>query len=235
MSLVLTVPAADADTKFAPAPAGVWPAVCTKIIDVGTQTEEYQGKVSSSRKLIFVWEIDSDERMADGRPFTVQKWYTASLGQKANLRKLLLAWFGKVPEPGSFDLTKLLGRPCQIQVVHEPGKDGDVRAKVQSVMPLSKGMKGPQPSITPFLFSLDAFDEDTFSILSDFQKGKIAASPEYKAIMEPPPKPAAKPAPAVPTGKLIPVQPAHVAAGFGGPKPAPVVAHDDDFSDEIPF
>lgn len=234
MSLVLKVPAADADAKFAPAPAGVWPAVCTKIIDVGTQTEEYNGEISSARKLIIMWEIDSDERMSDGRAFAVSKWYTASLTQSANLRKLLVSWFGKAPDTPSFDIGKLLGRGCQIQIVHKADKTtGDVRAHVAAVMPLAKGMKAPAPSIAPFMFSLDSFDEDAFSALTDFQKKKVAASPEYKAIIDPP-KPAPAPAPAP-----VPKKNGHSPAGFGGPRTnasrSEPASFDDDLSDEIPF
>jgi len=239
MSLTLKVPAADAGSQFTPAPAGVWPAVCVSITDLGTQTNIYNGEAKSARQLLIRWELDTDERMGDGRPFALSDIYTASLHPKSGLHKLLVAWFGKAPSEGSFDMSKLLGRGCQVQVIHRvptAGKRaGETVADIGSVMPLAKGMKAPEPNITPFVFSLDDFDDELFSSFADGMKKWIAKSPEYQAIINPPPKQ---------TVRVVAAQPAN-NAGFGQPRGKVAASGrgadfnspplSDDLDDEIPF
>jgi len=239
------VPAADAGSQFTPAPAGVWPAVCVSITDLGTQTNTFNGETKSARQLLIRWELDTDERMGDGRPFALSEIYTASLHPKSGLHKLLVAWFGKAPSEGSFDLSKLLGRGCQVQVIHRvptAGKRaGETVADIGAVMPLAKGMKAPEPNITPFVFSLDDFDDELFSSFADGMKKWIAKSPEYQAIINPP-----KPAPTVrvvPAAAVKAAPPARVTqpspAGFGGPRTiasqSEPASFDADLDDEIPF
>jgi hypothetical protein len=230
MSLTLKVPAADAGSQFTPAPAGVWPAVCVSITDLGTQTEEYNGEAKTARQILVRWELDTDERMGDGRPFALSKKFTASLHPKSSLHKLLVSWFGKAPSEGSFDMSKLLGRGCQVQVIHKAKQNGDIAAQVQAVMPLTKGMKAPEPGVTPFVFSLDDFDEDLFGSFGDGLKKWIAKSPEYQAIINPPPKQ---------TVRVVPAQVAKApakngnAAGFGMPREQ--VDLSDDLNDEVPW
>jgi hypothetical protein len=226
--------------------------VCVSITDLGTQTEEYNGEAKTARQILVRWELDTDERMGDGRPFALSKKYTASLHPKSSLHKLLVSWFGKAPSEGSFDMSKLLGRGCQVQVIHRvpsAGKRaGETVADIGSVMPLAKGMKAPEPNITPFVFSLDDFDDELFSSFADGMKKWIAKSPEYQALSSgrgPAPAPAPAPSkPAAPAGETVRVVPAN-NAGFGQPRGKVAASGrgadfnspplSDDLDDEIPF
>jgi hypothetical protein len=55
-----------------------------------------------------------------GKPFTVSKFYTASLGEKANLRADLKNWRGRDftdEELAGFEAKNILGKPCMLSVV----------------------------------------------------------------------------------------------------------------------
>lgn len=125
---------------FAPAPAGLHQAVCVDTVDMGLLEVTYSGKTKKQWKVRVVWQIDED--MDDGRPFIVQKRYTASLNEKSTLRKELESWRGRPftqEELDAFDLDKILGVNCQLNIQHVT-KDGKLYANVVSIVPLGKNM-----------------------------------------------------------------------------------------------
>lgn len=80
---------------FTPCPAGSYLARCVRLIDLGTQTTDYQGETKTARKVLLAFEILDDEtRRDDGQPFVLSKRYTASLHEKsrATQRPRLMAW-----------------------------------------------------------------------------------------------------------------------------------------------
>lgn len=159
-------------------PAGVHVARCVKIIDIGTQVGEYQGKTTSRRQVIIGWELPN-EKMDDGQPFVVSKFYTASLGEKANLRKDLENWRGRAFTPeelGGFESKNILGKSCMLSLT--PNDKGKIR--VTGVMALPKGTVVPDQINTTFYFSLEEFDAQQFDQLSDGIKKMVEASPEYQ-------------------------------------------------------
>ncbi len=106
---------------FTPIPEDLHLAICYGIWDIGTQFSEKYGK--SIHKVIIVWEIPGCRGEFDGKnlPRAISKRYTLSLHKKADLRKDLESWKGKKftdEELKGFDIKKLLGVPCQIQVLH---------------------------------------------------------------------------------------------------------------------
>ena len=177
------------ESNFTPAPAGPHPAICYGVIDLGTQESNWQGKVSRKHKVRIVWELFCDERMDDGRPFSVSKSYTWSTGKKATLRKDLESWRGLAFKdgdfgPGGFDIKNLLGAACLLSVVHKD-TNGDVYANVDSVMKLPKTMTvGRLTNEKVYLWlSHDEFDKDAFMKLSERMREKIITAPEYKAAI----------------------------------------------------
>ncbi len=75
-------------------PAETTLAVCITVADLGLQRQEWKGQERIRPQIALVWELPK-LRMEDGRPFVISKVYTASLSEKANLRKDLKAWRGK--------------------------------------------------------------------------------------------------------------------------------------------
>lgn len=158
--------------EFESAPAGAHGAVLTRAIDNGT----HEGNFGPKRKLMLTWELD--EKMADGRPFLVNQWYTMSFHPKSNLRKLIEAWRGARFEGDSveFEVESLLGRPCLLNVVHNDRGYADVA----SISPLPKGMARPDPVGPLLLFDFDAPDWDVFDQLSEGMKERLRQTPEFK-------------------------------------------------------
>lgn len=175
------------NTSFEQPPPGSHAARCIAIIDLGTQRSTYEGEAQIKRQVIIRWELPN-ELIATGdfagKPFSVSKFYTASLHEKAGLRIALAAWRGRdfsAEELKGFDLKSILGKACMVSVtLNEKGK-----AKVASVMALPKGMAIPTQVNPSFHFSLDAgeFKDEHFESLSKGFKEMVAASPEYQQIL----------------------------------------------------
>ena len=167
-------------SSFTPPPAGTHIAICYRIIDCGTQEVVWQGNTKHQYKVLITWELP-EELMEDGRPFTIGQMYTLSSHEKALLRQHLESWRGKAfteEEFGTFDLTKLLGVPCLLGIVHNH-KDGNTYANISSISKLHKGMQAPSPINPQIHFSLDKPDWDVFESLSEGLQNKIKQSPEY--------------------------------------------------------
>lgn len=133
--------------KFQPHPAGVFPGVCVDVIDLGLQPTAFGEKHQC--QLVF----ETNQRTEDGsRPMTVRsRRFTASLSEKANLRKFLGQWRGAAitdEEALDFDLDTLIGVPCMLSIVHEPNKKPDEPpyANIGSIMPLMEGVPRLVPS-----------------------------------------------------------------------------------------
>jgi hypothetical protein len=132
--------------NFIPAPPGAHPAVCVDVVDLGMLEVNFGGQVSEKHKIRLVWQIE--EVMADNRPYIVQKMYTLSLHQKAQLRKDLESWRGKQFSPEElegFDVENLLGVNCLLNVIQEVStKNGKTYSNIASIMRLPKGMNPVQ-------------------------------------------------------------------------------------------
>jgi hypothetical protein len=180
-------------TSFEQPPTGTHAARCISVIDLGTQKTTYEGEAQIKHQLVVRWEL-SNELMTSGdfagKPFTVSKFYTASLHEKAGLRKDLASWRGRdftADELKGFDLKNVIGHPCMLAVgLSEKGK-----AKVTSVMGLPKGMAVPAQVNPSFNFSLDkgAFKAADFEELSKGFKEMVMSSPEYHALTKRTPEP----------------------------------------------
>jgi hypothetical protein len=172
---------------FEQPPIGTHVARCVKIIDIGTQKSEYQGKVNIRRQCIIGFELPTElmsEGEYAGKPFTVSRFYTASLGEKANLRKDLANWRGRdftEQELEGFDSKNILDKCCMVSLT-ENDKN---KVRITGIMALPKGMQVPARMNDLVYFSLDEFNQATFDKLSDGYKKLIQASPEYQAVTNP--------------------------------------------------
>ncbi len=138
---------------FEQAPEGNHVARCYSVVNLGLveQGGQYPG---IKHKLRWSFEL-CNEKMSDGRPFSVSEHLTASLGSKAILHQRLVSWRGKPftsDELEGFDLRNVLGHPCLINVVHNKSKDGTkTYTNVAGITPLPKGMDAP-PLINELLY-----------------------------------------------------------------------------------
>lgn len=134
-----------------PVPAGVHHAVCYAIVDLGTQ-DPGNPTFRPSRKVMILWELPHETvDTQDGpKPRIISSEYTASIGKKATLRSVLESWRGKPftnEELNGFDLKNIIGANCQLNIVHKQGKADPSKtyARIQSVVPLVKGMAPVKP------------------------------------------------------------------------------------------
>jgi hypothetical protein len=144
----------NGEKEFAKIPlpeAGTKLAVCCAVWDLGLQKTTFNGEDKIQHKIIIAWEIEEKINQPDseykGKPYMLNKKYTLSLGEKANLRKDLDSWRGKPftaeEIENGFDVEKLYGINCLIGIKHEPDKrdPSKVYANVTAILPPVKGME----------------------------------------------------------------------------------------------
>lgn len=179
MSLIVK---ASGGSDFEITPEGTYIARCFKVIDLGTQTTEWNGEKKSQQKILISWELlDPTTNMKDGRPFAASKRYTSSLHEKSQMRKDLQNWRGKrftEDELEGFDLKKVLGTYCQVQVIHQEGSNGTTYANVDAIMSTKERPEGVNELV---YFDINEPDMNVFDSFSDRLKEQIVATPEWEA------------------------------------------------------
>ncbi len=175
-------------------PAGNYVARCYKMIEIGTIPTEYIGETKMLHKVRIGWELPTELKVFNPekgeQPCVIDKEYTLSLGEKANLRKDLQSWRGKAfteSEAEAFDITNLLGKPCMLNIIHVQGKKDATKTyqAIGSVSPMPKGLSCPDQINPTFVFDFENFDAEKLNSLPDFIKDTIKTSEEYKAIDNP--------------------------------------------------
>jgi hypothetical protein len=134
--------------EFTPAPEGLHPAVCVDIVDMGEVENKFKPG-TKQHKCRIVWQIAETDPDNEDKRFIVSGFYTVSLNEKANLRKDLENWRGRKftsEELKGFDLEKLIGVNCQINVIHYQKPGGPTYANVETIVPIGKGMARMVPT-----------------------------------------------------------------------------------------
>lgn len=179
--------------QFQIAPAGTHLARLYRIIDLGTQMREFEGKTTMNRKAKFFFELHGEDAegkpltTTDGKPLIQSREYTVSLNEKANLRRDLEAWRGKAfteDELKGFSLKNILGHFCMVNISHRPKGDvtyADLKG-LSAVPSIYKKQGLPEGVNSTMLFDLNNFDSAMFDSLSDNIKETIRKSPEYRSI-----------------------------------------------------
>jgi hypothetical protein len=130
-------------SSFDPCPEGLHQAVCVDVVDLGLQNTPWGDKP----KVEIRWQVD-EVNPRNGRRFELRKRYGLSLHEKATLRKDLECWRGRKfteAELEGFDLEKLLGKNCQLQVIHNLSDEGKTFDNVQALVPANSKV----PQIAP--------------------------------------------------------------------------------------
>jgi hypothetical protein len=139
----------DSTKEWEPAPEGLHQAVCVDVVDRGLKETPWGPKHQVQVRWMLGEMLDTYDapqllRDGEGKPFLVMQTYTNSLNEKARLRQHLDAWRGRKftaeELKEGFDLERLIGAACQLQVVHDLSDSGRTYANVQAVVPLGKGM-----------------------------------------------------------------------------------------------
>lgn len=161
---------------------GNYLATCIWVIDLGEQWSEKFNK--TSHKVMITWEIPDVTITVDGeeKPKVISKEYGLSLSEKSTLRPHLEAWRGKrftEEELKGFDLKAILGKSCQLQILH----NDKGYANVGSIMALTRGMTPPPIYNDTVYFDLnDPACMDLMQKLPPWIIDKVKQSETYKEL-----------------------------------------------------
>ena len=213
--------------------AGVYEGVAYMLAELGTNMHQFQNDdPKKQEKIAIFWEIP-ELRDSNDQPVTITHTYTRTFaGDNARLKKDLEKWRGKPfssDELAGFDIEKVLGVTCQLNIGHTSGG----YPKVEGII-TSKG--GPKKVATvnetkvfvladyirEFTGQSDSQSKlmcDYFEELVWFQRDSIVGSDDGK--MQP----------------CFEMQAAKKVDGPTPPAPGPDSSKDDDddFEDDIPF
>lgn len=177
------MPVAKEAKSFDPAPAGTHIARCYGCVSLGTQHSE---QFADAFKVLLLFEMPFERiKMEDGKEMamTISKEYTLSLGKKSNLRKHLDSWRGRSfteEELKGFEVSKVVGAPCQITVVHSTSGSGNTYAKIESITGLAKGMSCPDQEHGSIKYEIEENKNSAFDVLPEWIRKKIEACEEWK-------------------------------------------------------
>lgn len=177
---------------FKKVPQGVHMGRCYSLIDLGTQLVKSQHGDKMMHKIRIAWELFGEDEAGnpltvdyEGKvmPMTISKSYTLSLSEKANLRKDLQAWRGRdftEEEAKGFDITKLLGVYCMVNVTHSE-TNGKTYANVSGLTPIPSALKNAKPDAVHgnIIFNLDEPDWEVFATFHEKLQDAIKSSPEF--------------------------------------------------------
>lgn len=163
-----------------PAPKGNHLAICVRILDLGTQREDWKGKEKLNRKVRFGFELPEERHVFSEekgeQPFMVDTTYNLSSFDGSNFYKTMESWNGEAPDE-NFDIEDMLGKPCMVNITHTK-KEDKVYANIESITPVPKavlkaGVPDPENPLT--YWSVENGRNAIFKELPDFLK-KIAES-----------------------------------------------------------
>ncbi|GAA4299610.1 phage replication initiation protein, NGO0469 family [Nibribacter koreensis] len=189
MAIIAT---SNGSKSYTPVEAGNYVARCYSMVHIGTRLENILGTEKELNKVRLSFELPTELKVfkeEDGeQPYLVSKEYTLSMHEKSTLRKDLESWRGKAfteEEAKSFDITKLLGVPCMLNIIHKQSKSGNPYAVISAISTMPKGLTC-DPQINPtFEFSVAEFDIQKFAMLPEFLQEAVKESKEYKALQQP--------------------------------------------------
>lgn len=135
--------------EWTQAPEGLHQAICVDVVDLGLVKTEWgeKPKVALIFQLALLNEDGTEELSHDFDPpkrYEVRRNFGLSLSGKSALRPFLEAWRGRKftkEELEGFDLEKLIGVNCQLQIIHNLSEQGRTFANIQAAVPLGRGMQ----------------------------------------------------------------------------------------------
>ena len=170
--------------SFKEAPEGTHIARCFSIIDLGTQHGDYQGTPTVKHEAIVRWELPHEVVTVDGedKPMVVSKFYTVSTNEKSNLRRDWESWAGRKLTHDELlhgvDLTKLLGRACQLSIQH----NAQGKARVTAVTGLAKGMQCPPQVNANQTYPVEQGRDEAFAALPTGFQSIIERCEEWQGV-----------------------------------------------------
>ena len=189
--MALTPPKQSVSRK--PIKAGVNLAVCTAIIEIGTQVvPKYQcpGEVDEKYQVMLTFDFPKDRidieengkmvsRPKRKTPFP----YTFSYHKKSKLGGMLTTWIGSTPK-NDFDLFQMLGKPAMITIGHDHGDEGQLYDNIVAVTQLMDGMDAPKAECDLVRYSMSENGRNIPDGVPDWIAAKIKESKEWGMLSD---------------------------------------------------
>lgn len=133
---------------------------------------------------MLMFEVPGETIETDGKPapMTIQREYTLSLNEKANLRHDLQSWRGReftAQELDGFQVNTVVGVACMINVIHKTTAKKKVYGAISSIGGLPKGVQCPPLWHTAVKYEIEEGESETFKALPKWIQTKIAACNEW--------------------------------------------------------
>jgi hypothetical protein len=175
------MPVAKAST-FTPAPEGTYVARCFACISLGTQHSE---RFADSFKVMLMFELPEEmiETPDGAKPMVVSKEYTLTLSPKSNLGAHLNSWRGRAFTPDElkgFEVSNVVGAPCQITIMHKKSEAGNIRADIAAITGIPKGLKVPDQWHKSIKYEIEHGKSEVFTALPEWVQKKILGCEEWK-------------------------------------------------------
>ena len=155
---------------------------------MGTQTKSYKGEDREVHTVYLCWELtDCPMTGTKGVNHLIGKEFTFSLNVKSGLRQMIVSWRGgkDFAEDDDFDLHKLFGKPCLVNVGNTDNGEGRTFSNFKGCTPLPKGMAVKKPQRGNLFWEIEAGALEELSWLPYSYGNKISdlvqTTPEWKA------------------------------------------------------
>jgi len=139
-------------TQFELCPQDTFSSICYGYWAIGIQKTEYKAVERFVNQVVLGFELNTRIREGEleGKRHRLYKRITFTMGKAKNgnpstLRKMIVSWEGKEfdteDQALDYDLDNILGKPCQITVIHGKRLDGGTKAEIDDVRKLGPGME----------------------------------------------------------------------------------------------
>lgn len=163
---------------FERAPTGMQAAVCSHVVDLGTQATNFGDK----RQVALVFQLAA--KRSDNVPHQLFKIYTLSFNKKATLRKDVEMWRGKSFEESEipYDVEKVKGQLCTLNVV-EKNQGDKTYPNIGGILP---SMPGAQ-AITPAGLDIPKWlkSKQELGMMGPVDEPKVGPQPTFDTPPEP--------------------------------------------------
>ena len=174
-----------------PLSAKVHLAVCTAVIEIGTQEKpkfKCPGETEWKPQVILSFDFPGEryEMEVDGEMKSFPKNKTPfactfSYHKKSKLGMLLQTWIGYLPDY-DYDLFEVLGKPAMVTIGHSPGKEGAVYDDIVAVTQLIDGIAPPKAERDVLRYSLQEDGKNIPSCMPEWIVEKIHKAKEWSSI-----------------------------------------------------
>lgn len=157
-------------------PEGLYPARCSRIIDLGLQPG-YEDKPPAP-KAVIAFNLTTQFIEISGE--SKQKMISNAFGiTLSNNEKSTMYQYTKALNPNAKELGDFLNCPCMINIVHYKKKDGSVGDKIDAVTRPMAGLVIDPVDIQAWWFRFDKPDLALWESIPDFQKEIIREAKDF--------------------------------------------------------